>query len=78
MPVILNAALSFMYENAIPISTLYPFKASFYERMGYVCISAKRRVECAPGVFSGLRLPSQLRIQRKKAVELDKEVIRPR
>jgi predicted acetyltransferase len=73
---VMSSALALMHDHAVPFSTLYPFKASFYEKTGYVCVCSKRKVTFSPTVFSGLRASPAVRVERKKASDFDKEVYR--
>lgn len=68
----MKSALGLMRDHAVPFSALYPFKASFYERMGYVCVHSKRKVVFSPAIFAGLRPSPALRLERVPAAGFDK------
>ncbi len=40
--------LAAMHENGRPLSGLYPFRESFYERLGYVCLAQARKAQFSP------------------------------
>lgn len=69
---LMKSALGLMRDHAVPFSALYPFKASFYERMGYVCVHSKRKVVFSPAIFAGLRPSPALRLERVPAAGFDK------
>ena len=72
MSALMKSALGLMRDHAVPFSALYPFKASFYERMGYVCVHSKRKVVFSPAIFAGLRPSPALRLERMPAAGFDK------
>jgi hypothetical protein len=45
---LLNRLLGDMLDDGHPVSALYPFRASFYERFGYVGLPKRRHVTFAP------------------------------
>jgi len=51
---LLTRLLGDMRDDGHPVSTLYPFRATFYERFGYVGLPKKRRVTFSPGDLSHL------------------------
>jgi predicted acetyltransferase len=62
---VLQALLRAGYKDGIPISVLYPFRESFYERLGYVSFPQPRRA-----VFKVAHLAPLLRWELPGQVEL--------
>jgi GNAT superfamily N-acetyltransferase len=64
---LLTRLLGDMRDGGHPVSALYPFRASFYERFGYVGLPQKRRVTFAPADLGPLvraDLPGELTWER--------------
>jgi predicted acetyltransferase len=64
---LLNRLLGDMRDGGHPVSALYPFRASFYERFGYVGLPKRRRVTFSPGDLGHLvraDLPGELTWER--------------
>ncbi|MFC0528402.1 GNAT family N-acetyltransferase [Phytohabitans kaempferiae] len=64
---LLDRVLGQMRDEGHPVSALYPFRASFYERFGYVGLPKKRRVTFSPGDLGHLvraDLPGELTWER--------------
>jgi len=51
---LLNELLERMRDSGHAVSTLYPFRASFYQRFGYVGLPANRTVTFPPQAFADL------------------------
>jgi predicted acetyltransferase len=51
---LLNELLDRMRDTGHAVSTLYPFRASFYQRFGYVGLPTTRTVTFPPAAFAGL------------------------
>ena len=51
---VVNELLDRMRDAGHAVSTLYPFRASFYQRFGYVGLPAARTVTFPPQAFAGL------------------------
>ena len=51
---LMGTALKQMRDDAQPVSTLYPFKESFYERLGYVSYPSPIYLKVNPADLSGL------------------------
>ncbi|GAB3156310.1 hypothetical protein GCM10027290_54010 [Micromonospora sonneratiae] len=66
---LLPQLLGEMRDTGHPISALYPFRASFYERFGYVGLPATRRVTLTPADLAPLlrtQLPGDVGLRRFK------------
>ena len=66
---LMHRLLGDMRDAGHPISTLYPFRASFYERFGYVGLTAARTVTFAPADLKSLlraQLPGAVTLHRIK------------
>jgi predicted acetyltransferase len=54
----------YMHEQQLPISTLYPFRESFYGRLGYAGFTKERIVCVSPGSLSGaMRVSMEGRVE---------------
>jgi predicted acetyltransferase len=51
---LVNELLDRMRDTGHAVSTLYPFRASFYQRFGYVGLPTTRTVTFPPAAFAGL------------------------
>jgi predicted acetyltransferase len=51
---VLTQLLGEMRESGHPVSALYPFRPSFYQKFGYVTVPKARRVTFSPAVLSTL------------------------
>ncbi|MEV4537329.1 GNAT family N-acetyltransferase [Asanoa sp. NPDC049518] len=64
---LLNQLLEDMRDDGNPVSTLYPFRPSFYARFGYVTLPQHRTATFSPGGLTDLLradLPGELRWRR--------------
>ncbi|BCB74131.1 hypothetical protein GCM10022251_10680 [Phytohabitans flavus] len=64
---LLTRLLGDMRDGGHPVTALYPFRASFYERFGYVGLPKRRRVTFAPGDLAHLvraDLPGEITWER--------------
>jgi predicted acetyltransferase len=52
---LVNELLDRMRDQGHAVSTLYPFRASFYQRFGYVGLPTTRTVKFPPAAFAELR-----------------------
>lgn len=57
---LLTELLGRMREQGCAVSTLYPFRPSFYERFGFVGMPRRRRVSFAPGGIPQVTLPGEV------------------
>ncbi|BCY10005.1 enhanced intracellular survival protein Eis [Actinoplanes sp. L3-i22] len=65
--VLMNALLDQARADGYAVSALHPFRAGFYQRLGYVGLPANRTVRVRPEVLGGLLkldLPGEVRLRR--------------
>jgi GNAT superfamily N-acetyltransferase len=68
---LLTAVLADMRDQGQVVSTLYPFRPSFYERFGYAGLAQERRVRIAPAALLPLLrldLPGEVTLHRHVGV----------
>ncbi|BCJ36726.1 hypothetical protein Athai_42290 [Actinocatenispora thailandica] len=68
---LLTAVLADMRDQGQVVSTLYPFRPSFYERFGYAGLAQERRVRIAPAALLPLLrldLPGEVTLHRQTEV----------
>jgi len=61
---LLGQVMESMQKDGMAISTLWPFKNSFYARFGYVTLPPNRRLEADPSMFSRWTLPKGYHVER--------------
>lgn len=63
---LLNHALNVMHEDGQPVSALYPFRESFYERFGFTGWQAPRWVTVSPANLGKLlKMPKQGKLRQR-------------